>query len=142
MSKWTPGTHGGTYGGGSAIPIAAACATIDTIFEEDLLENSTQRGKQLMSLLKNMQSAYPIMGDVRGMGLMIAVEFTDKNGKPDADVCQKVVQECLKRNMLLLSCGTYKNIIRWIPPLVVTESQIADAASIFEESLKFISIKS
>ncbi len=139
MSKWTPGTHGGTYGGGSAIPIAAACATIDTIFEEDLLENSTQRGKQLMSLLKNMQSAYPVMGDVRGMGLMIAVEFIDKNGKPDADVCQKVVQECLKRNMLLLSCGTYKNIIRWIPPLVVTESQITDAVTIFEESLSSVS---
>ena len=140
MSKWTPGTHGGTYGGGSVIPIAAACATIDTIFEEDLLENSTRRGKQLMSLLKSMQSTYPVMGDVRGMGLMIAVEFTDKKGKPDADVCQKVVHECLKRNMLLLSCGTYKNIIRWIPPLVVTESQITDAVTIFEESLNSISI--
>lgn len=136
MEKWTPGTHGGTYGGGSLIPVVAACATIDTIFEENLLENSTQRGQQLMSLLKNLQITYPVMGDVRGLGLMIAVEFTNKDGKPDGDTCAKVVQECLKRNMFLLSCGTYKNIIRWIPPLVVTESQINTAVSIFDKALQ------
>ena len=138
MSKWTPGTHGGTYGGGSTVPVAAACATIDTIFEENLLENCTQRGEQLISLLRNLQKTYPIMGDVRGLGLMIAVEFTDENGKADGDTCGKVIQECLKRNLLLLSCGTYKNIIRWIPPLIVTESQIDDAVNIFEQSLKSI----
>ncbi len=135
MSKWTPGTHGGTYGGGSAIPIAAACATIDAIFEDNMLENSTQRGKQLMSLLKNIQHNYPVVGDVRGLGLMIAVEFTDTDGKPDSATCTKVVQECLKRKLLLLSCGTYKNVIRWIPPLIVTELQIVDAVNIFRESL-------
>jgi len=135
MEKWTPGTHGGTYGGGSTIPVAAACATIDTILEENLLENSTLRGGQLVNLLKNLQVNYPVMGDVRGLGLMVAVEFTDENGKPDGDTCAKIVQECLKRKMLLLSCGTYKNIIRWIPPLIVTESQINDAVSIFDEAL-------
>jgi 4-aminobutyrate aminotransferase len=135
MEKWTPGTHGGTYGGGSTIPVAAACATIDTILEENLLENSTLRGDQLVNLLKNLQLNYPVMGDVRGLGLMVAVEFTDENGKPDGDTCAKIVQECLKRKMLLLSCGTYKNIIRWIPPLIVTESQINDAVSIFDEAL-------
>jgi len=135
MEKWTPGTHGGTYGGGSTIPVAAACATIDTILEENLLENSTLRGGQLVNLLKNLQLNYPVMGDVRGLGLMVAVEFTDENGKPDGDTCAKIVQECLKRKMLLLSCGTYKNIIRWIPPLIVTESQINDAVSIFDEAL-------
>jgi len=135
MEKWTPGTHGGTYGGGSTIPIVAACATIDTIFEDNLLENCTQRGEQLMSMLKNLQTTYPVMGDVRGLGLMIAVEFTDADGKPDGDTCGKVLQECLKRNMLLLSCGTYKNVMRWIPPLVVTESQINDAVIIFDKAL-------
>jgi len=135
MEKWTPGTHGGTYGGGSAIPIVAACATIDTIFDDNLLENCTQRGEQLMTMLKNLQATYPVMGDVRGLGLMIAVEFTDTNGKPDGETCGKVLQECLKRNMLLLSCGTYKNVMRWIPPLIVTESQINDAISIFDEAL-------
>ena len=78
------------------------------------------------------------MGDVRGLGLMIAVEFTDENGKPDSDTCGKVLQKCLKRNMLLLSCGTYKNVIRWIPPLIVTESQIVEAVKIFEQSLSSV----
>ncbi len=137
MAKWTPGTHGGTYGGGSVIPVAAACATIDTIFKENLLENSKQRGEQLINLLKKLQITYPVMGDIRGLGLMVAVEFTDKNSKPDGTTCGKVIQECLKRNMLLLSCGTYKNIIRWIPPLIVTESQLIDAVNIFEQSLNF-----
>ncbi len=135
MSKWIPGTHGGTYGGGSTIPMAAACATIDVIYEDNLLENSTQRGEQLVRLLKNLQVNYPVIGDVRGLGLMIAVEFTDENGNPDSDTCGKVIQECVKRNMLLLSCGTYKNVIRWIPPLVVTEKQINDAVKIFDEAL-------
>jgi len=135
MDKWTPGTHGGTYGGGSAIPIAAACATIDTIVDDNLLENCTQRGEQLVSMLKNLQISYPVIGDVRGLGLMIAVEFTDNEGKPDGDTCAKVVQECLKHNMLLLSCGTYKNVIRWIPPLIVTESQINVAVKIFDKAL-------
>ena len=135
MDKWTPGTHGGTYGGGSAIPVAAACATIDTILDEHLLGNCTQRGEQLIRMLKDLQITYPVMGDIRGLGLMVAVEFTNDEGKPDGDTCGKVVQECLKRNMLLLSCGTYKNIIRWIPPLIVDESQINDAVKIFDEAL-------
>ena len=138
MSKWSLGTHGGTYGGGSAIANAAACATIDTIFDDNLLENSTQRGKQLMDLLNALQAKYPVIGDVRGMGLMVGVEFTDKNGKHDENTCGKVLQECLKRNLLLLSCGTYKNVLRWIPPLIVTESQIRDAVTIFEKSLKAV----
>lgn len=138
MEKWTLGTHGGTYGGGSAIPVAAACATIETIFEENLLGNSIQRGKQLMNKLKSLQLQYPVMGDIRGLGLMIAVEFTNKEGKPDGDTCSKVLQECVNRNLLLLSCGTYKNIIRWIPPLIITSSQIDDAVTIFEQSLNSV----
>jgi len=138
MEKWIPGTHGGTYGGGSTIPVAAACATIDAIFEDNMLENSTQRGEQLMYMLKDLQVTFPVMGNVRGLGLMVAVEFTDAVGKPDADTCGKVLHECLKRNMLLLSCGTYKNIIRWIPPLVVSELQINDAVTIFEQSLNSV----
>jgi 4-aminobutyrate aminotransferase len=135
MDKWTPGTHGGTYGGGSAISIAAACATVDAILEDNMLDNSTQRGEQLIYMLQNLQTTYPVMGDVRGLGLMVAVEFTDADGNPDSDTCEKVVCECIKRNMLLLSCGTYKNIIRWIPPLIVTESQINDAVKLFDEAL-------
>lgn len=138
MEKWTPGTHGGTYGGGSAIASAAACATIDVIKEEELTENATVRGEQLRQGLKLLQQQYPVMGDVRGPGLMVAVEFTDATGKADAQTTGQVLQQCLEANLLLLSCGTYKNVIRWIPPLIVSEQQIAEALKIFEKALQTV----
>ncbi len=135
MEKWTPGTHGGTYGGGSAIASAAASATIETIREEKLVENAAQRGRQLMDGLKKLQVVHPSIGDVRGIGLMVATEFTRENGSPDTDTASKVLKACLDQNLLLLSCGTYKNVIRWIPPLVVTEKQLEEALGIFERAL-------
>ncbi|MEO0339724.1 MAG: aminotransferase class III-fold pyridoxal phosphate-dependent enzyme, partial [Bacteroidota bacterium] len=124
MNKWTPGTHGGTYGGGSAIASAAACATIDVLQDEGLVENAALRGAQLMEGLLKLQSRFPVIGDVRGRGLMIATEFTSGEGKQDAATAGKVLQACLKRNLLLLLCGSYKNVLRWIPPLVVNQEEI------------------
>jgi 4-aminobutyrate aminotransferase len=134
MAKWKPGSHGGTYGGGSAIAAAAANATIEVILEEKLAENAAQRGAQLMELLKDLQSEFPVIGDIRGTGLMVATEFT-RTGKTDQETAKSVQQACLERNLLLLTCGTYENVIRWIPPLIVTEQQISDAISIFQEAL-------
>lgn len=135
MKKWSPGTHGGTYGGGSAIPVAAAAATIDVILEERLVENAAERGEQLTSGLQAFQKRFPVIGEVRGPGLMVGVEFTTPDGKPDAVTAEEVQQACLQRKLLLLMCGTYRNVIRWIPPLIVSETQIADALVIFEEAL-------
>ncbi len=120
MARWTPGTHGGTYGGGSAIPVAAANATIDVLLDEDLVGNAAAMGRRLMDGLRDLQAEHPIIGDVRGRGLMVATEFTTPDGQPDAASTTAVQQACLKRNLLLLNCGSYKNVIRWIPPLVVT----------------------
>ena len=130
MDKWIPGSHGGTYGGGSAIAAAAATATLNVIRDEKLVENAAVRGSQLTMGLRSLQKRYPIIGDVRGHGLMVGTEFKDK------DITKAVHQACLKRDLLLLTCGTYENITRWIPPLIVTEAQINDALSIFEEALK------
>ena len=138
MNKWTPGTHGGTYGGGSAIAGAAACATIDIIQKEGLIENAAERGKQLMKELKKLQNLFPLIGDVRGQGLMIAVEFTNSDGSPNSAITSKIIKRCIEKNMLLLSCGTYKNVIRWIPPLVVTKEQIEQGLSIFRTTLEEI----
>ncbi len=135
MEKWTPGTHGGTYGGGSAIASAAACATIETIREEALVGNAADRGRQLMEGLRQLQSQYPVIGDVRGKGLMVATEFTTSDGKPDAETAAEVLKACLDARLLLLLCGTYKNVLRWIPPLVVEELQIKEALSVFEKTL-------
>jgi 4-aminobutyrate aminotransferase len=135
MATWTPGTHGGTYGGGSAIPAAAANATIDVILDEDLAGNAAAMGRRLMAGLRDLQAEHPIISDVRGLGLMVGCEFTTPEGRPDAATTTAVQQACLKRNLLLLNCGSYKNVIRWIPPLVVTAQQIDEALSIFNDAL-------
>lgn len=135
MDRWVPGTHGGTYGGGSAIAARVAAETVDIIREGGLIKNAESRGIQLTSGLKQIQKKYPVIGDIRGHGLMIGTEFTDSNGDPDTETTKRVAVGCLKRNLLMLTCGTYGNVIRWIPPLIATEEQIHLALQLFESSL-------
>lgn len=133
-AKWAPGSHGGTYGG-NAVACASAVATLKVIQGEGLLQNATARGIQLRTRLKELQSQYPVMGDVRGLGLMDAVEFT-KDGQPDPVTTKAIMTAALEGGLILLTCGTYDNIIRWIPPLVVTEQQIDQGVDIFAEALR------
>ena len=135
MDKWAPGTHGGTYGGGNALAMASACATIDVIRDEGLVENAAAMGNYLVSRLMELKEKYPVIGDVRGRGLMVGVEFTDANGQPDDSTTSATLAKCLEQNLLLLICGSYQNVIRWIPPLIVTEAQIDEALGIFECAL-------
>jgi len=137
MAKWEPGTHGGTYGGGSAVPMAAALATVKTLQDENLIENSAKMGEHLMAGLRKLQKQYPFMGDVRGRGLMIGVEITAENNESKS-ITSALQKACLEKDLLLLTCGTYGNVIRWIPPLIVNAEQIDEALSIFEEALKSI----
>jgi 4-aminobutyrate aminotransferase len=104
--------------------------------EEKMPENAQVRGTQLVSHLRRIQLDYPVIGDVRGLGLMIGVEFKTADRKPDKALTKAVIQACFERKLMLLSCGTYDNVIRWIPPLVVTEKQIDEAVEIFADSLK------
>ncbi|TET85975.1 MAG: aminotransferase class III-fold pyridoxal phosphate-dependent enzyme [Anaerolineales bacterium] len=134
MEKWIPGSHGGTYGG-NAVACAAAVATIQVIRDEGLLENSQARGGQLISGLGHLQEQYPQIGDVRGLGLMVGVEFTDSDGKPDKEVAKAVVHGCQEERLLLLTCGTWDNTVRFIPPLVVSTEQIEEGLAIFERAL-------
>ena len=98
--------------------------------------NAARRGIQLTTGLRKFQEEYPVIGDVRGPGLMIGSEFST-NGKPaDKALVKAVVHACEDRGLLLLTCGTYDNVIRWIPPLVVTEQQIADSLGVFGAALK------
>ncbi len=130
MARWTPGSHGGTYGGGAAIASAAALATLQVIAEEGLVANAAARGAQLLRALRSLQERYPdLLGDVRGLGLMVATEF------PDKAAAKAVQRACLEQRLLLLTCGTYENVIRWIPPLVVTAEQIDEAVTIFAKAL-------
>ena len=136
MKKWVPGSHGGTYGG-NAVAAAAGVATIQAMREDNMLENAINRGQEMVVGLRKLQEDYPVIGDVRGLGLMIASEFTDpKTGKADKSTAKNVVHACFDRKLILLTCGPWDNTIRWIPPLNVSQSQIQTALSILSESLK------
>ena len=129
MAKWEPGSHGGTYGGGAAVSLAAAVATVRVLQEEGLVENAATRGAQLLAGLRAIQAKHGVIGDVRGRGLMVATEFAD------AATAKAVQRACLEENLLLLTCGTYGNVIRWIPPLVVSAAEIDAALAIFEKAV-------
>ena len=135
MEKWTPGSHGGTYGG-NTVAAAAAVATIEVIREENLLENARLRGEQLMDGLRKLQDDTRGIADVRGLGLMSGAEFRVKNGEPDTARAKKISKACLDRRLMLLTCGPWDNTIRWIPPLIVTESQITEALGTFKDVLQ------
>jgi 4-aminobutyrate aminotransferase len=134
MGQWKPGTHGGTYGGGNAVAAAAAVATIDAIHAEHLVDNAAFMGARLKAGLLDLQAEHPTIGDVRGLGLMVGVEFS-RDGRPDAAAASRVQAECIRRDLLLLTCGAYGNVIRWIPPLVVNAEQIDAALAIFNQAL-------
>jgi 4-aminobutyrate aminotransferase len=136
MKKWLTGSHGGTYGG-NPVAAASAVATIQTIRDERLLENAQARGAQLMGRLRRLQKDYPVLGDVRGLGLMVGAEFRNPaDRKPDKATTKAIVNACFEKHLLLLNCGPWDNVIRWIPPLIVTEKQIDEAVEIFEGALK------
>ena len=134
MEAWITGSHGGTYGG-NAVSCAAAVATIRVIREEKLVENSAHMGEYLLARLKVLQEKYSVIGEVRGLGLMVACEFTSTDGQPDTKTAKAVRAKCLEMGLMLLTCGPYANVIRWIPPLIVNQTQINEALQIFELSL-------
>jgi 4-aminobutyrate aminotransferase len=135
MKKWMTGSHGGTFGG-NVLSCAAGVATIRAMRDEDMPGNAARRGVQLTTGLRKLQEEYPIIGDVRGLGLMIGTEFS-VNGKPASKTFTKnIIHACEERGMLLLNCGTYDNVIRWIPPLIVNEQQINDALKIFGQAME------
>lgn len=135
MERWEPGSHGGTYGG-NAVACAAAAETIRVIRDEGLLENSLERGSQLMSGLRHFQEEFPVIGDVRGLGLMVGTEFRTPANKPDKHSAKAVVQACQEAGLLLLTCGTWDNTVRWIPPLIVGELQVEKALEVFKQALE------
>ena len=136
MSKWKPGTHGGTFGG-NVVACAAAVATIRAMKEEKLIENAAARGAQLMAGLRKLQAEFSQIGEVRGAGLMVGVEF-GRPGAPDTATAKAVVKAAFERGLMLLGCGTFDNVIRWVPPLVVNEQQMDEALKIFAAALDSI----
>jgi len=131
-----PASHGGTYGG-NIVACAAAEASIRVYIEEKLAENAARLGKKLLSRLNLLKNRFQSIGDVRGLGLMVGVEFVKSDDhSPSKDKAKAVQKACLKEGLLFLTCGTDDNVIRWIPPLIIDENQLDEAVGIFEHALE------
>jgi 4-aminobutyrate aminotransferase len=134
MESWIPGTHGGTYGG-NAVSCAAAEATVRVLQEEGLVDNAARLGQVLLDGLRGIQARCSLLGDVRGLGLMVGAEFSLPGGAPATALVKEIIGRCQEQGLLLLNCGTYGNVIRWIPPLVVKREEIESALAIFEAAV-------
>jgi 4-aminobutyrate aminotransferase len=135
--RWGRSAHGTTYGG-NPVSCAAGIAVLETIRAERLVENSAARGAELMAGLRGIAADDVRIGDVRGLGLMIGVEFVRDRAtrEPDGALCETVIQGCADEGLLLISCGVEHNVIRWIAPLNVTSAEIDEALGVFRRVLR------
>ncbi|QXF81670.1 aminotransferase class III-fold pyridoxal phosphate-dependent enzyme [Rhodococcus pyridinivorans] len=131
MERARPGSQGGTYGA-NAVSCAAAVATLDVLEKEGLVDNAAARGRELLSGAR--ENTIDAIGDVRGLGLMVGLEFTT-DGAPDRERASAAQQLAAQKGLLLLTCGAHMNVVRMIPPLIVTIRQIEDALGIWSEVL-------
>jgi len=133
VMDWEIGTHGNTYGG-NPISCAAALATIELV-ESEFMQNAAEVGEYAMDALKEIQARHQSIGEVRGKGLMIGVEFIkDQEGKePAHDLTERIVELGYERGLLMLSCG--KSVIRIAPPLSISKSEMDEGLRIFEDAL-------
>ena len=137
QERWGSGAHGSTYGG-NPVACAAALAVLDTIEGEGLVANAAARGTELSAGLARLQAEDERIGDVRGPGLMVGVEFVaDPETKaPDGDLATRVVAKAADLGLLVLTCGQQHQVIRWIAPLNVTPAEIAEGLELFGEALR------
>jgi 4-aminobutyrate aminotransferase len=132
--NWKAGTHGSTFGG-NPLACEASLATLD-LLERGLMANASRMGKRLLNKLHKLKKEFPLIGDVRGLGLMIGVELVKdpETREPAAKEADEIVQLAFRRGLLLLTCG--ENVIRFCPPLVVNAREIDTAAEIFAQVLR------
>ena len=134
IMSWPPGAHASTFGG-NPVSCAASLATIE-LLQGGLIENAAKVGAYILKRLKEMEEKYPLIGDVRGKGLMVACELVKdrKTKEPAKKEVEEIIWEAWRNGVLLLPCG--KNAIRFVPPLVVTEEEAALTLDVFEEVVK------
>ncbi len=130
---------GGTYGG-NPVACAAALGAIETMKEENLNARAKHIGEVMGTALRALQAKYPIIGDVRGRGAMQAIELVKPGSKePNTQAMQDVIKYCTSKGVLILTAGTYVNVIRFLPPLIISDELLQDALSVLEEA--FASLK-
>ncbi|RYL94354.1 aminotransferase class III-fold pyridoxal phosphate-dependent enzyme [Sporolactobacillus sp. THM7-4] len=134
MDKWPAGTHGGTFGG-NPVACAAGVAVME-LLEGGLIDNAVDVGAYFKRKLEELKEKHEEILEIRGLGLMIGAEFVDRKGKPDPALVASIREKALEKGLILLSCGVSKNVIRFIPPLVVNKDEIDQAMDIFTESVE------
>ena len=137
MDSPGPGGLGGTFAG-SPLACAAGLAVLEVIREEELLNRAAHIGHFMTSRLKGLQVRFPCIGEVRGVGAMVAIELV-KNCKaesPDAELTKALVQAAGRKGLILLSCGVYGNVIRFLAPLTITDALLKEGFNLFEQALQ------
>ena len=134
MDEIHPSGLGGTYGG-NPIACAAALGAIETIQSQNLTKRASEIGKIMVDALTEMQKKYPAIGEVRGRGAMIAIELVQPGSKePNGELLGKVVKYAQSKGVLFLTAGTYGNVLRFLPPLVISDELVKDAMSVLDEA--------
>ncbi len=137
MDQWHTGAHGSTFGG-NPVSCAAALATIDAIRDEGMLENATRQGEAIRARLRALQAQVPAIAEVRGLGLMNAIEFSTADGAPDGTTAEAVRARCIANGLILLSCGYEDQVLRLIPALNVSDAEVDEGLSIVEEAVRHV----
>jgi 4-aminobutyrate aminotransferase len=134
MRAWHEGEHGSTFGG-NPVACAAAVAVIETLSRERIPERAERLGRKVMERARGWQSEIPALADVRGLGLMIGMEFM-QDGAPATALVDRIAAAALARGLLVLSCGIDANVIRLIPPLTIPEDELNSGLDILEAAMR------
>jgi 4-aminobutyrate aminotransferase len=139
QERWGRGAHGSTFAG-NPVACAAGLAVLETIREERLLENAVARGAELRAGLERIAAEDERIGDVRGPGLMVGVEFVRDRAtrEPDGSLPDRLMAACAEAGLLVLTCGRQHEVVRWIPALDVSAAEVIEAVEIFGETLASI----
>jgi 4-aminobutyrate aminotransferase len=137
QERWGIGAHGTTFGG-NPVSCAAGVAVLRTMAEQGLVANAAARGDELQAALKALMAQDDRIGDVRGRGLMVGVEFVRDQAtrEPDGETCEAMMQACANHGLLVLNCGTHHNVIRFLPPIDVTAEEITTGVRLFADALR------
>ena len=136
MNAVHEGGLGGTYGG-NPVACAAALATFKTLRDRNLVGRAREIGAILFAHLRSLQQDVAIIGEVRGRGAMVAMEFVHPGTKePNAAAAKEIVTYCNQQGVLAISCGTFGNVVRLLPPLVISDEQLADGLSVLAAAVR------
>jgi 4-aminobutyrate aminotransferase/(S)-3-amino-2-methylpropionate transaminase len=138
MNAVHEGGLGGTYGG-NPVAAVAALATIKTLREKNLVSRARELGDTMLPFLRSLQQDVAIIGDVRGRGAMVAIELVEPGTKnPNAPATKAIANYCQQHGVVVLTCGTYGNVIRLLPPLIISDEQLADGLSVLGAAVRSV----